>query len=256
MALIDFFRKKNLGDELAAKYDKKFVGRHQWAYVVKTFLDESLINNLENQIAKNKDERERSGVIKQLEEIEAYIKSDFFTSPFDVFHISDEIRKLILEGQETCVLQNDSGLYERCLKVLDDTIQYSKNLAKKGATKEQREQIDDGKFDEEIKLRQAMGFMRYTDLAGLLTTGEEQQMWLVISCVAYPDKKLLKNVLATLDLPAATEMSDQVRKLSRKMLEEKNITIDDIKQVDDQISEGLIEGKDLRAGKFMQTGAL
>ena len=238
MPLLDFFRKKTRED------NKRFVGRHQWVYAVRTFLDKSLLNDLEKQIAKNKDQRERGEVVKQLEEIEDYIKSNFFTSPFDVFYISDKIRKLIIAGQETCVLQNDSELEDRCFKVLDDTIQYSKNLAKKGATEGEKGQVNRFKLDEETRLRQAIGFMKHTDLAGLLVTGEEQQMWFVVSCVAYPTKKLLKNVVATFDLPTAKELSDQVRKLSRKMLEEKNMMIDDIKQVDSQINEGLLASKD------------
>ncbi len=222
----------------------KFIGRHEQAYSVKKFLGEE-IPNLELQIAINKDKSERSEIIDKLLKIEDYINSDLFTNRFAVESTNKDIDKLTDEGYKNCVLKNDTNLEDRCLKILDETIEFMQNFARKNSN------LDGEKIADSLNSIRALtitgGTVSYISLGGLLN--EDQQIaWIIMNSLFYSNK-LVRDASSLLPPEPAKEQTIKIKQFADKLLNEKKIDSNDLIKIDEEIKEGLSFNKEFYESK-------
>ncbi len=244
MSILDFIRRNKKTKE---KNGAQYVGRHQQVLMIKQILGEQA-PALEVQIAKNKDLSEYLETLKDLEEIEEYMHSEFFTNQFDVLNIKTKLDKFTDKGYENLVLLNDSELEDRILAIYSNIIDYTKNFAKKNSSFSS-EVVEN--LDKTIDFRIAKGFLVWITLGDLLKTGEEQHAWWIVSSLLNTNKKSLgfykgdfvKDVLSTLSNKDAHSMALSLRDMKEKLLRGGKIDNAEARRVDELIEQGLIKNK-------------
>lgn len=233
-------RKKNsqgIGTEKPT--NQKFIGRHQQFYSVKKFLGEN-IPDLELQIATNKDNDERKEIVDKLEEIEEYIKSDLFTNRLSVESANKDIQRLTDKGYKNCVLKNDTALENRCLKVLDDTIKYMQDFARKNPNLNGEKVAD--QLDSIMSLTTTGGIVSLITLGGLLN--EDQQIAWVIMNSSFYSNKLVRDASSLLPPEPSQEQTKKIKRFAEKLLNEKKITTNNLRTIEEEIKEGLLLNKE------------
>ncbi len=242
MALLDFLKTKK-----EAVVEKQFVGRHQQTFFIKQIFGENA-SDMERQIAVNKDLGERNEIAMKLEKVEEYVHSDYFTNQFDVSSASKDIENIIDEGYKTCVLPNDIDLENRCLKILRDTIEYTKRFGLKHGTLTVE---NAAKLDDILNLRVAAGYLNWWTLGDLPLNGDEQHAWMIISSLlntgkpigGFDKSDLVAGVLATLSLKDVIWSAEQFKKIKEKLLHDGKINQTEAKRVDELIKKGLAQNK-------------
>jgi len=239
-----WWTRKNKKSNLSQNTNSKFVGRHQQFYSVKKFLGQD-IPDMELQIAINKDEYERRELVDKLEKIEKYIKSDLFTNRFAVESANKDICKLIDEGYKNCVLKNDTALENRCLKILNDTIKYMQDFARKNPDLNGEEIAK--QLDSIMDLTTLSGTVSYLMLGGLLND-KQQIVWAIMNSVLRSNK-LVRDASSLLPPEPAQEQAKKIKKTADKLLSEKRITTDNLRTVEEEIKEGLLLNREYYKGK-------
>lgn len=244
MNLLDFLKKNN--------EEKHFIGRHQEVLLIKEVLGES-IPKMIMQLAINKDIAEREEIKCRLEIIESNIKSNNFTTVFDIEMTNKEIMDLIFDGYKSCVLQNDLELEIRCFNIYEDTVEYAKyHHEKKGSLNEEMNTgIDD------IKGRMILtGCLHWVTLSDTLSTSQEQHAWMIISSLLYQNKpvysfnkgNLVADVVGWPSSPnqpkdkrdeLLKQTAERFKEMNKRLLENKIITNDEGNIVDNLIKIGL-----------------
>lgn len=236
--------RKNKKRNPSQNANSKFVGRHQQFYSVKKFLGQD-IPDMELQIAINKDEDERKELVEKLEEIEKYIKSDLFTNRFAVESANKDIRELTDEGYKSCVLKNDTALENRCLKILDDTIKYMQDFARKNPNLNGEEIAK--QLDSIMALTTVGGTVSYLTLGGLLNE-EQQLVWAIMNSVLQSNK-LVRDASSLLPPEPSQEQAKKIKKIADKLLSEKKITTSNLRTIEEEIKEGLSLNEEYYKGK-------
>jgi hypothetical protein len=231
MPLFNFLKTKK--DQGAVS---KFIGRHQQVCTIKKFLGEE-VPDLELQIATNKDNSERDEIIAKVVEAEKYIASDMFTNRFDVESVNKDMRELIGDGYQNCVLENDTVLENRCFKIFDDTHKYLENSLKKEEASKATKFAD---LSEQIRsLFYVEGIVNYIRLGGLLTDSSfEQKTWIIINSLFYSNK-LVRDASSLLPPEPSAQEADKLRTVANKLLSDQKINSNDMQKIEIEIKEGL-----------------
>lgn len=233
-------RKKNTEPKME---NQKFIGRHQQLYSLKKFLGQN-VPDLELQIATNKDNDERKEIEEKLEEIEKYIKSDLFTNRYAVESANKDIRELVEKGYKNCVLKNDTTLENRCLKVLDDTIKYMQDFARKNPDLNGEEIAK--QLDSIMALTTVEGTVQYLMLGGLLND-DQQIVWAIMNCLH--GNNLVRDAASLLPPEPSQEQAKKIRRVAEKLLSEKKITASNLQKIEKEVKEGLMLNQEYYKGK-------
>lgn len=239
-----FWARKKKQVSIPKNTDSKFVGRHQQIYSVKKFLGQN-IPDLELQIAVNKDNDERKELVEKLEEIEKYINSDLFTNRFAVESANKDIRELTDEGYKNCVLKNDTALENRCLKILNDTIKYMQDFARKNPNLNGEEIAKS--LDSIMDLTITGGTVSYLTLGSLLND-DEQIVWAIMNSL-FHSNKLVRDASSLLPPEPSQEQAKKIKKIADKLLSEKKITASNLRTIEEEIKEGLLLNREYYKGK-------
>lgn len=243
MGIFDFLKTKK------EPIENKFVGRHQQACFVRKMLGQE-ISSLERQIATNKDNSERSEILERLESLEAYIKSEFYTTHYDVASTFDKIRGISKDGYMNCVLQNDTDIENRCLKILEDVIEYGENKAKnEGSLTDELVNANKKILDTEG----IYGFLVWPELSGLLTKAEEQHAWLIATGLIHKEKRfgrlapcnVITEFLASLDRKGLEVLANALKVMNNRLLKDKKIMESDWGKVIEMIQAGKLENEEI-----------
>lgn len=240
LTLFNFFKTKKVSQD-------KFIGRHQWVFLIKRILGEN-VSDMEIQIATNRDIVERNEILASLENLEGDIHSEYFDNQFSVLKASEKITEIIEKGYKTCVLPNDIDLENRCLKILDDTHEYIKKFGKKNSSLAEEKIAE---IDKLLDMMIAKGFLYWLTLDHLLDTADEQHAWIIISSLVNMGKPiggfnksdLVASMLSTLSLKDADEISESLRRMKKRLLENKKINKIEAKKIDELIEKGLVNNK-------------
>ena len=244
MGIFDFLKTKK-----KEVLENKFVGRHQQVCFVREMLGQE-ISSLEQQIATNKDNSERSEILERLESLEAYMKSEFYTTHYDVASTFDKIRGISKDGYMNCVLQNDTGMENRCLKILEDVIEYGENKARNDGS------LTDELIDANKKILDTegtYGFLVWPELGGLLNKAEEQHAWLIATGLIHKKKQfgrlnpcnVISELLASLDKKGLAVMANALKTMNEKLLKNGKISEIDGKKVIEMIETGVLENEEI-----------
>ncbi|MFA4888317.1 MAG: hypothetical protein WC628_01905 [Candidatus Omnitrophota bacterium] len=166
MSIFSFWKKKEISE-------KTIVGRHQQLLLVNKFLGQGF-NEMEWQIAKNKDVSEYNEILEEVKKLEEYVKSEIFTTQLDVLQAKNDATDILKKGNSSCVLQNNDDLDARVCKILQNPIEYAVKLAKLA-------QDEESNLNKLISYHKIEGILIYMDLSGLLVTGDQQMAWLILS---------------------------------------------------------------------------
>ncbi|MBM2817953.1 MAG: hypothetical protein HW401_543 [Parcubacteria group bacterium] len=232
--MFNFFKTKK-----EERVKNKFMGRHQQLCSVKKFLGEE-VPTLELQIATNKDISERDEIIKKLEEVEKYISSDMFTNRLDVESVNKDMQDLIREGYKNCVLTNDTALENRCLKILDDTIKYMQNFARKNPNLNGEEVAN--QLDSIMALTTTGETVSFITLGGLLND-DQQVAWAIMNSLFYSNK-LIRVASSLLPPEPSQEQAQKIKRFAEKLLNEEKININNLQKIEEEIKEGLLLNKE------------
>lgn len=244
MGIFNFFK-----DKKTETVEDKFIGRHQQACFVREMLGQE-ISSLERQIASNKDNSERSEILEKLESLEAYMKSEFYTTQYDVASTFNKIRQISEEGYMNCVLQNDRDMEERCLKILEDVIEYVENKAKKeGNLTEELVEGNKKILDSEG----TVGFLVWPELGSLLNTAEEQHAWLIATSLVHKEKQfgrlnpcnVITALLASLDREGLRVIGDALKTMKDRLVKSEKISENDAKKINEMIEAGISENEEI-----------
>lgn len=240
--IIYFFwaRKKKTAGGASIKSDSKFVGRYQQICITKKFLGEE-VPELEIQIAENKDNSERDEIVEKLKKVEEYIKSDMFTNHLDVESVNKDMRELMGEGYQNCVLKNDIDLENRCYKIFDDTHKYlEKHLQNRGENAKEFANLAD-------KIRSLFyveGIVNYIRLGGLLKdSSDEQKVWVILNSLKYKNE-LVKMASSLLPPEPSEKEAEKLKIFAERLLRENKISNSDLQKINSEIKDGLIQGKE------------
>lgn len=227
----------------------KFLGRYQELILVKKAFGIE-VNDSEVLSAIQRDMNEHKKIFQEVQDIEEFLNSDLFvkSESSSIIQEKDKIRKIISEGYETCVLQNDQVLDERCFKILDFLSTCLKNLF-----------IDNGKTVPEELVRASkevkdqlsiQGFMLWVSLGHppLLNEPGFQQMWLIIDSLQRPEKKFgsidarhyLAQTIGVLKLDDINGYVRRIRDAERLLIEGNKINKSDEQKIDAMVEEGLM----------------
>jgi len=165
MSIFNFWKKKEISE-------KTIVGRYQQLLLVNKFLGQ-VFNEMEWQIAKNKDIAEYNEILGEIKHLDDYIHSEIFTTHLDVLQAENDAEKIIEKGHSHCVLQNNTELEDRVLKIIQDVVDYAKKQA-------QFTQEQEANFNKLTAYHKINGLLVYMDLNGLLVTGDQQMAWLIL----------------------------------------------------------------------------
>jgi hypothetical protein len=216
--------------------DYKFVGRHQQICFVKHLLGED-VPSLSWQMAKNKDFSDRSEILENIESLQKYIKSETYTTAYDVGTIFDSIKKIIDEGFRSHVLQNDQEIEERCFEIYKDVIDYSNNKGKNDGTLT-TEQIS--KMEALPELLRGKGILYEMD-GGDFDTPFESHVWLVYFSLQpnYYTNALITTILASVSGKDVNVLVPEFKLAIKKLVENKKIGKDEVKKLVTMIENGL-----------------
>ncbi len=179
----------SISDLIKSKFknilETQYKGRHQWQLKVKKLLGEH-ITTLEHQIAINKDNTEKSEIVKALDDIEKYIHSQEFTNTYDVKYAFDELLKIIRLGYSYCVLQLDPILQERALEKVFITCDYLKKVV----------MVNDPNikeftaFEDTVDALGIIGLTQLCTLGDLLDSDLEKSTWAILHGLNNPSIKI------------------------------------------------------------------
>ncbi len=236
----------------AKKTKADFIGRHQELIAVRQALGES-VSPAENQVAIEKDIEERNQALQQIQDLEIYVNSDLFVAHegSHITEVNKMIRKIIEDGYDTCVLQNDRELDERCFKIVRYMDECAENLFLKKGKPVPPEIIKAEK--ETPSLLSLGGFFKWSDLGKpkLLDTAEQQQAWLMITSLLHPEKQIgvlnannyLTQIVASMSLKNLENYVGHLRTMRKRLSDGKKISDEYGRKIDDMIEQGLIENK-------------
>lgn len=166
MSIFNFWKKKEISE-------KTIVGRHQQFLLVNKFLGQ-VFNEMEWQIAKNKDVSEYNEILEEIKKLEEYVQSEIFTTQLDVLQAKNDATDILKKGNSACVLQNNDDLNARVYKIIQNTIVYAVKLAK-------LTQDEESNLNKLISYHKIEGILICMDLSGLLVAGDQQMSWLILS---------------------------------------------------------------------------
>ena len=197
-------------------------------------------------MAINKDNIDRSIIVKKLEEIESFMESDGFTNKFDVYNIGLKIGEVIGSGYENCVLQNDEDIERRCIVIHNKIIEYTKKQLKTDGTLTKDKEME---LDNILEKYISVGFLAWITLSDELKTSDEQHAWMIMSSLIYPNKITggLADVISWHILSEKNKninsVSDYVgnhfESMKNKLLDDKIISRESAEEIDKMIKNGL-----------------
>lgn len=220
--LFNFFNKKQPDDSV--------IGRNQQLLWVDRFLGED-INEMEFQIALNKDKVDYNEIKQDVEELKNHIKSEDFTSQLDILEADKNASDILIRGYDLCVLQNDPDLELDLLEIIKNTTE----IAKK---KMQPNDKSIEKLDKELMYFKSIGFFRFLDLGGLLKTADQQMAWAIIN-------QQVSDVILLID--EVEKYVQQLKEFTQKMIDLKkdktdkssSLELERLALVEGEISKGL-----------------
>ncbi len=236
-----FWAKRKKQGDISKKDSGKFVGRYQQVLLTKKFLGEE-IPDLELQIAVNKDNLERDEFIAKLEDVEEYIKSDMFTNDLDVESVNKDMRDLIGEGYNNCVLTNDTTLENRCFKIFDDAHKYLESSLKKQGDQNSNKFTD---LSDQIRSLLVLEcHINHILLGGLLNDdSDEQKTWLIFNSLNYSNG-LVKTASSLLPIKPAAKKAEALKDFANKLFKQNKISSSNLSKINSEIEEGLALGKE------------
>lgn len=227
MGIFNFWKKKEISE-------KTIVGRHQQFLLVNKFLGQAF-NEMEWQIAKNKDVSEYNEILEEVKKLEEYVQSEIFTTQLDVLQAKNDATDILKKGNSACVLQNNDDLDARVCKILQNTIEYAVKLAKLTQV-----ECGESNLNKLISYHKIEGILIYMDLSGFLVTGDQQMAWLILS-------NRVSQTLSILSLEQVLDYVENLRIFIKKRSEEASkrndeFTKDELKrlgEVEAEVRKGL-----------------
>lgn len=236
MGFFDFLKNKEVTNK-----NIEFQGRHWQVCFVKQMLGER-VSTLEWQIAMNKDQSERNEIIKNLEQLEAYIGSEFFTTQYDVSSTFDKISEINDEGYANCVLQNDDVIEARCIKILKDVIEYGENKANREGILT-TEIITAG--EKIIEMKRAGGYLLVLPTLGnLLNTADDQHAWFIACSLIYKPN-FITHLLASLSREGLEFMVTGISAMKDRLLKSEKISESNANKIDEMVRAGILENREI-----------